>query len=196
MPLTQIDSKEGDWPGAGHGWEGGEMLAWISNYYLDQPDHLTGAINRCKMGWSDHRDTSHSQSHLNENQDLSFSRSHSQVTLLPFISLNKQIFHCSVTWGREWSRKLSVRMSNWKWDVVFITCLPSVKTITLYFLTLICKWNVLSSITANYIKPIEVFVEINPFQPKYVDNALKDPRLSHQALSDLAGLILELPWSL
>ena len=54
----------------------------------------------------------------------------------------------------------------------------------------------LSSITANYIKPIEVFVEINPFQPKYVDNALKDPRLSHQALSDLAGLILELPWSL
>ena len=61
------------------------MLAWISNYYLDQPDHLTGAINRCKMGWSDHRDTLplslkclYTPSYFNENQDpvspnLSFS---------------------------------------------------------------------------------------------------------------------------
>ena len=32
-----------------------------------------------------------------------------------------------------------------------------------------------SSITANYIKPIELFVDINPSQPKYVDNTQHYP---------------------
>ena len=37
-----------------------------------------------------------------------------------------------------------------------------------------------SSITANYIKPIELFVDINPYQPKYVDNTQHYPELRQQ----------------